>query len=50
MDETPRVPLYSSPFPIFAVTVDLVVLTIRDGVLSVLLVTRSLFQLAIKQP
>ena len=41
MDETPRVPLYSSPFPIFAVTVDLVVLTIRDGVLCVLLVTRG---------
>lgn len=41
MDEPTPAPLYSSPFPIFAVTVDLVVLTIRDGELSVLLVTRG---------
>ncbi len=41
MDDATGAPLYSSTFPIFAVTVDLVVLTIRDDELCVLLVTRG---------
>lgn len=32
---------YTSKYPIFAVAVDLVVLTMRDGVFSVLLVERG---------